>query len=195
MIAAVVPALVAAGIGLSAKRALRIGAATTAAASILFVIVLRTVDSTPALQRHDWRAGVAALRPGSGARLYVVPADGRSPVEYYTRQRLPRFLGHRFRGGIATRRIVVLSDAPDVRTPAPGFHLASTRQAPQHWTVKAYVSARPRTVTPGRLRRRNVMPLEPSTVLAEKPRRLRTLEAGVDRRQAIEASRDTERGA
>jgi hypothetical protein len=143
--------------------------------------------------RHDWRAGVAAARSPHGPQLYVVPADGRSPVSYYTGQRLAKFLPKRFRDGIATRSIVVLSDAPQIRRPAPGFRAASTRVAPQHWTVRTFVSRRPRPVSPGELTRRDVLPREPWTSLVAQPRRLRALEAGVDRRGRIEASRDRSR--
>jgi mannosyltransferase len=192
LIGAVVPALVAAAIGLAAARSL--GTVAAVAAVALFAFVNHAVDTTPSLQRHDWRAGVAAADPRRGPSLYVVPRDGRSPVEYYAHRRLPKFAGSRFRGGVATRRIVVISDAPLIHAPAAGFRRASTRIAPQHWTVETYLSRRPRSVEPKELSRSHVMPLEPWTTLVSAPQRMRALEASVDSHSRPEARHDIREG-
>ena len=184
MAAALVPTLVAGAVGFTAGRRAWLAVAGPVAASALFVVALRVAATTPRLQRNDWRAGVAAAPALRGARLYVTPADGRTPVSYYMEEPLVQFRGHRFADGIATRTIVVMSESPRIRRPAPGFREVATRLAPQHWTVRTYRAARPVSLRPRELARRDLLPREPWTVLAAEPRQLRLLEARADRRAA-----------
>lgn len=182
LIGAVVPALVALGIGLSV-RGVGLGVLATLGCAAMFAYGLHAESTTPAMQRHDWQAAASTLPQRHGAELYVVPQDGRTPLSYYTGRRLDKFAPQHFRGGVATRRIVVVSDYLPVHSPDPRFRLVTSRRAPQHWTVNTYSSAHPVVVTAGRLARARIMP-QPATVLAGGKPVLLAAEARVDRREA-----------
>jgi hypothetical protein len=164
LIGALVPALVALGIAFSVRRAAGFGALGLLACSALFVYALHTEATTPAMQRHDWQAA-ASLVPKRGPLLLVVPQDGRTPLQYYTGRKLDNFVPKHFAGGVATRRIVVVSDYLPVHEPYPGFRLSGSRTAPQHWTINVYSSPQPVVVAAGKLANRTIMP-QPATLLA-----------------------------
>jgi hypothetical protein len=183
LIGALVPALVALGIAFSPRPSAGVGTAGVLAASALFVYAFHVEATTPAMQRHDWRAAAAALSSRPKAELFVVPQDGRTPLQYYTGRRLEKFIPKHFADGVATRRIVVMTDFQPVRTPQPGFRLVKGQWAPQHWTVDVFASRHPVVVTPKRLADRSVIP-QPSTVLIDGKRTLLAAEAADDRRVA-----------
>jgi hypothetical protein len=181
MIVALVPALVLAAIGFGVRGTLRTGAAALAASLGVFVAVLGFVTTDPATQRHDWRALARVMPHGPQARLYIVPKDGRTPLQYYTRKSLTKFEPKHFRDGVATSHVVVISDYPAITGPGPGFRLIDTRTAPQHWTVKIYSSRRPRPINPGQVAGTRVM-VQPSTALVADGDELRHAEVAVDGR-------------
>jgi hypothetical protein len=182
LIGCVVPALVALGIALSVRSA-RVGVLCLAGCAALFAYGLHAEATTPAMQRHDWQAAASVLPSRHGAELLVAPQDGRTPLRYYTGRRLDKFVPNRFGDGVATRRIVVLSDYLPVRSPGSRFRLVRSLTAPQHWTVNVYSSSRPVVVTPGRLARARIMP-QPATMLAGGRPALLAGEARADRRSA-----------
>jgi mannosyltransferase len=181
MIGFIVPALVTVAIGFSARRAAAPGGLAAVAVVGLFGFVLGFIAGQPALERHDWRALANVLPSSQRPRLYVVPADGRAPLAYYTGSDLARFLPRRFADGLATRSVIVASDSPRIYGPGRGFHLRATRTAPQHWTVSIYAARRPIPVAPSRVASGKVM-FEPSTVLVADPRALLRYEAAADLR-------------
>jgi mannosyltransferase len=164
LIGALVPALVALGIAFSVRGAAGFGALGLLACSVLFAYALHAEATTPAMQRHDWQAA-ASLLPKRGPQLLVVPQDGLTPLEYYTGRNLDKFVPQHFTGGVATRRIIVVSDYVPVRSPGARFRLVRSQAAPQHWTINTYRSGRPVVVSARALAKRNVMP-QPSTLLA-----------------------------
>jgi len=182
LIGAVVPALVALGIALSARGA---GVGTLCAMGCvgLFAYGLHAEATTPAMQRHDWQAAAATLPKRHAAELYVVPQDARTPLMYYTGMKLDKFVPQHFAGGVATRRIVVVSDYLPVHDPGPRFRLVRTQTAPQHWTVDTYSSPHPVVVTAGSLAGEKIMP-QPATLLAGGKPVLLEAEQRADRRAA-----------
>ena len=162
--AVIVPALVVVAIGLASVRARWVAVLGAVAIVVTGAIALRSVATTPALQRHNWRAGAAALPDHTGASLYVVPADGRAPLQYYRGRSLPHFDAKSFPDGVATSTVVVMSDSPDITRPGPAFHEISTHTAPQHWTIRTYRAATPRVIDPAFVAGTKVM-LEPSAAL------------------------------
>jgi hypothetical protein len=135
------------------------------------------------MQRHDWQAAASTLPGGSDAELLVVPQDGRTPLSYYTGRTLDKFIPQHFAGGVATRRIVVVSDYLPVRSPGPRFRLTRSRTAPQHWTVNTYTANRPVVVNAAGLAKKKLMP-QPATVLAGGKPVLLAAEARADKREA-----------
>jgi mannosyltransferase len=182
LIGCVVPALVALGIALSTRRA-RVGVLALAGCAALFAYGLQAESTTPAMQRHDWQAAASTLPGGSNAELLVVPQDGRTPLSYYTGRTLDKFIPQHFAGGVATRRIVVVSDYLPVRSPGPRFRLTRSQTAPQHWTVNTYTANRSVVVNAAGLAKKKLMP-QPATVLAGGKPVLLAAEAHADRREA-----------
>jgi hypothetical protein len=179
MIAALVPALVVAAIGFGTRGALRAGTMAGAASLVLFAVVLRTITTSTALERHDWRAVAAVMPKGHEPRLYVVPHDGRTPLSYYSGLGLANFKPKLFPDGLATRRVVVISDYPSIRGPGRGFRLIRTHTAPQHWTVQIYASREPVALNPRQVAGAKVM-AQRSTALVVDASATRLLEARTD---------------
>jgi hypothetical protein len=186
MIEAVVPALVLAGIGFGTRRASKLGPIALVASLGLFLYVLRFIATDPYLERHDWGALAKVIPGGSTPRLYVVPSDGRTPIEYYTGRSLNKFERKRFPDGIATRRVVVISDYPAITGPGGGFHLVGQRFAPQHWTVKVYASRSPIAINPAQVATGKVM-VQRSAALVAGGNALRKAEAATDLRRPVSA--------
>jgi mannosyltransferase len=182
LIGAVVPALVALGIALSVRGA-GVGTLCVIGCVGLFAYGLHAEATTPAMQRHDWQAAASTLPKHHAAEILVVPQDGRTPLSYYTGRKLDKFVPQHFAGGVATRRIVVVSDYLPVHSPDPRFRLVKSQTAPQHWTVDTYSSAHPVAITAGRLARQKIMP-QPATLLAGGKPVLLEAEERVDRRTA-----------
>lgn len=183
MIVAVVPALVLAAVGFGVHGPARVGSVGLVASLGLFAMVLGFVTTDPATERHDWRAVATVMPDGPQARLYVVPKDGRTPLEYYTGMSLAKFEPKRFPDGVATRHVVVISDYPAINGPGAGFRLVDTRTAPQHWTVKTYVARRPIPIDPAQVAGTDVM-VQPSTALVAGGQALLRAEAAADTRAA-----------
>ncbi len=177
MVGALVPALVAAGVGFGSARVRALGPAALVASLALFLYVLRVVATEPYAQRHDWRAMAKVLPTHQVPRLYVVPTDGRTPIDYYTGRNLAKFEPKRFPDGIATRSVVVISDSPSITGPGSGFDHVGTRTAPQHWTIKLYAAHSPIAIDPARVPR---MMLQPSTGLVACGHALVLAEAATD---------------
>ncbi len=182
LIGAVVPAAVALGVALSVRGA-GLGVLTMLGCAALFAYGLQAESTTPAMQRHDWQAAASTLPGGSNAELLVVPQDGRTPLSYYTGRTLDKFIPQHFAGGVATRRIVVVSDYLPVRSPGPRFRLTRSQTAPQHWTVNTYTANRSVVVNAAGLAKKTLMP-QPATVLAGGKPVLLAAEAHADRREA-----------
>jgi mannosyltransferase len=165
LIGALVPALVALGIAFGSRGARSLGIAGALGCATLFLVALHAESTTPAMQRHDWRAAAAAIPQRPAAELLVAPEDGRTPLKYYMGRRLDKFVPKHFVGGVATRRIVVVSDYLPVQNPDPRFRLISSHTAPQHWTINVYGSRRPVVVSASRLGAKPIMP-QPASLLA-----------------------------
>jgi hypothetical protein len=182
LIGALVPALVALGVALSARGA---GVGTLCAVGCvgIFAYGLHAEATTPTLQRHDWQAAAATLPKRHDAALYVVPQDARTPLQYYTGMKLDKFVPQHFAGGVATRRVIVMSDYLPVHDPGSQFRLVRTQTAPQHWTINTYSSPRPVVLTARRLAGKKIMP-QPATLLAGGKPVLLAAEQRADRRAA-----------
>jgi hypothetical protein len=148
----------------------------------------------PPLQRHDWQAAVTALPRPRDATLYVVPADGRAPLQYYVGSSLPHFEGKAFSDGIATNRVVVMSDTPSISGPGPRFTLRKSRTAPQHWTIRVYRAPHAVEIDPSQVAGTRVM-AQPSAALAFRGGTLRRNEQLVDAREVVGAHAPRSRGA
>jgi Dolichyl-phosphate-mannose-protein mannosyltransferase len=190
LIGAVVPALVGLAIAFGVRAGADLGTLGALGCSVLFVFALHAEATTPALQRHDWRAAAAALPERPVPSLLVVPEDGRTPLKYYTGRKLDKFVPKHYAGGVATRRIVVVSDYLPVRSPDPRFRLVGTRTAPQHWTIEVFAARHPVVVGAGRLAAKQVMP-QPSTLLARGRPVLLAAEQRADARAAPGRSRSS----
>ncbi|MDX6637855.1 MAG: mannosyltransferase [Solirubrobacterales bacterium] len=194
MIGALVPGLVAIGIGFSVARPRLLGASAAAASLGVFALSLHAVAVQPPLQRHDWQAAVAALPRPRDATLYVVPADGRAPLQYYVGSSLPHFEGKAFSDGIATNRVVVMSDTPSISGPGPRFTLRKSRTAPQHWTIRVYRAPHAVEIDPSQVAGTRVM-AQPSAALAFRGGTLRRNEQLVDAREVVGPHAPRSRGA
>jgi hypothetical protein len=182
LIGAVVPALVALGIALSVRGA-GVGALCAVGCVALAAYALHAEATTPAMQRHDWQAVASELPNRQAAEIYVVPQDARTPLMYYTGMSLDKFVPQHFAGGVATRRIVVVSDYLPVRSPGGRFRLTRTQMAPQHWTVDTYTARQPVVVSASGLAGKKLTP-QPATLLAGGKPVLLAAEARADRREA-----------
>ena len=163
LIGALLPLLVAAGIGLGCRGAGRLGLAGAGVASLIFLAVLAAVFSSGQMQRPDWRGAAAAVGPPSGPRVLVVARNGNEPVAYYRHAR--EFRPARFRG-VRVKEIDVLSTLGTISGPGDGFRLTERRGLAPCCTLWRYRARRPTLVQPDDVNGRHIL-LERSTVLVE----------------------------
>lgn len=165
LIGAMVPVtiLLAAVIGAAATGRLGVGIAVAATLALLAICV--DVDLSPRLQRGDWSAVAAAVKPsqrassgsadsgtGAASHVAIVTAHlGSAPIEYYAASLRP-----------ASSSSLLVSEidkvgykpllASALTPPAPGFRLVQ-RLDFNGELVYRFVSAHPQTVSPAQLRR------------------------------------------
>jgi mannosyltransferase len=77
-----VPLALVVGIAATAERSPRAGAVLAAGLLALFAAGTAALDTRPDLQRQDWRDVARALGPPSGPRALIVPAPGRTLLDY-----------------------------------------------------------------------------------------------------------------
>jgi mannosyltransferase len=124
LIAILVPlALALAGADYFAPRNL-IAAWIPLSAASAVVLVATALD--PRLQRGDWSAVAATLRPGSQDRAIVTVEDGAAPLEYYLPALRLRYLSRRL--SVSVREVDLIGYAPlrpgALRAPTAAFSLA-----------------------------------------------------------------------
>ncbi|MGH2966828.1 MAG: glycosyltransferase family 39 protein [Solirubrobacterales bacterium] len=163
LIGALVPLLVAAGIGFGCARAGRIGLASAGAAILLFVAVLGGVYASGQMQRPNWRDAAAAMGRPSGPRVLVVPRNGNEPIAYYRDAK--EFRPPRFRAA-RVREIDVLSTTGAVSPPRGGFQLIERRGLAPCCTLSRFRARRPIRVQPQDVSGHRILN-ERSTVLIE----------------------------
>jgi mannosyltransferase len=162
-IGALLPLLVAAGIGFGCRGAGRLGLAGAGAACLIFLVVLAAVFASAQMQRPDWRGAATAMGPPSGPRVLVVARNGNEPIAYYRHAhefRPPRFRGAR------VKEIDVLSTLGTSSPPGHGFRLTERRGLAPCCTLWRYRARRPVLVRPTDVNGRHVL-LERSTALVE----------------------------
>jgi mannosyltransferase len=163
LIGALLPLLVAAGIGLGCRGAGRLGLAGAGAAGLTFVAVLAAVFASGQMQRPNWRGAAAAMGPPSGRRVLVVARNGNEPLAYYRHAR--EFRPPRFRS-VWVKEIDVLSTLGTISPPGGGFRLTERRGLAPCCTLWRYRARRPTSVRPKDVKGRHVLH-ERSTVLVE----------------------------
>lgn len=164
---ALVPLLVAAGIGFGCARAGRIGLASAGATVLLFVAVLGGVYTSGQMQRPNWRGAAAAMGRPSGPRVLVVPRNGNEPIAYYRDAREfrpPRFPSAR------VREIDVLSTTGVVSPPPGGFRLVERKGLAPCCTLSRFRAPHPIRLRPREVSGHRILH-ERSTVLLEGKRR------------------------
>jgi mannosyltransferase len=153
VIAALIPALVVAGIGVAAARA---GLVAGLALCAVWLIVVGGVVVDPRYQRKDWRGAARALGPVVEDRVLVFSPGFTNPGPFRGYFRRGELMG----GPVATREIAVVALAAAGRfssgTPAPprgplgppppGFRLVERREA-ETYTLMRFRSPRPVVVT------------------------------------------------
>jgi hypothetical protein len=143
VIAALVPALLAAGIALASRvagRAGLVGMAAVFAAGLAMTLAMLT---TPAMQRRDWRAAAARVPTGDAA-VIVAPSGADDPLLLYLRDAGARRMGSTWRAA----RIEVFARDPDAPAPPPppGFRPAG-REVVERLTRFTLLAEEARTVT------------------------------------------------
>jgi mannosyltransferase len=152
VIAALVPALVVAGIGAAAARA---GLAAGLALCAVWLVVVGAVAADPSYRRKDWRGAARALGPAVEDRVLVFSPGFTNPGPFrvYFRR------GDLLREPVPTREIAVVAlsavgrfttgtPAPPrgpVASPPPGFRLVERREA-KTYTLLRYRAPRPLVV-------------------------------------------------
>jgi mannosyltransferase len=163
LIGALVPLLVAAGIGLGGRGAGRLGLAGAGAAGLIFLAILAAVFTSGQMQRPDWRGAAAAMGAPSGPRVLVVARNGNEPIAYYRHAR--EFRSPRFRGA-RVKEIDVLSTLGTISPPGDGFRLTERRGLAPCCTLWRYRARRATLIRPKDVKGRHVLN-ERSTVLVE----------------------------
>jgi hypothetical protein len=139
LLPALVPLLAAAAIGLAGLR--RAGVILAAALCAYWLAFALDVDTTPGLQRPDWRAAAAQLGPARVPRAIVTWALGSAPLDYYLHDGTHRII----RGSpIRAREVDLISDsgAAPAAPPSPAFVLAG-RESEDGLTVTRYLAPYP----------------------------------------------------
>jgi 4-amino-4-deoxy-L-arabinose transferase-like glycosyltransferase len=146
LIGALVPLLVATGVGLGRAGAGRFGMAAAGTAAVLGLVVLAAVYESGQMQRPNWREAAAAMGPPSGPRVLVVARNGNEPIAYYRGARefrSPHYPGER------VNEIDVLGIlGTTVSPPGKGFHLSSRQGLAPCCTLWRYRATRRTLVKP-----------------------------------------------
>jgi mannosyltransferase len=126
LIAAWIPLSAAFALVLGTSAAGRIGAALAIVVCVASAVVLVATALDPRLQRGDWSAVAATLRPGSQDRAIVTVEDGAAPLEYYLPALRLRYLSRRL--SVSVREVDLIGYAPlrpgALRAPTAAFSLA-----------------------------------------------------------------------
>jgi 4-amino-4-deoxy-L-arabinose transferase-like glycosyltransferase len=159
VLAAWLPLMLVAAVGMGARQSGLLGIGLAAAACALSVYVVLSVDARPELQRDDWRGIARTLGPPTaGARAIVVtPINGSIPLGLY----LPGLSTLTPAGApvseidavaVATRKAGETRHAPPVPTvaPPPGFREVG-RHSGKTFTVVRYRAATPMPIVPSNL--------------------------------------------
>jgi mannosyltransferase len=153
VIAALIPALVVAGIGVAAARA---GLVAGLALCAVWLIVVGGVVVDPRYQRKDWRGAARALGPVVEDRVLVFSPGFVNPEPFRVYFRHGELMG----SPVATREIAVVALAAVGRftsgtpapprepivSPPPGFRLVERREA-ETYTLVRFRAPRPLVVT------------------------------------------------
>jgi mannosyltransferase len=111
-----------------------------------FAALILLTETTPALQRDNWRALSDAVADSGRVGVVITdPPAAAKPLDYYLHRALPRLGPAKFPCGVWARKIVIISRGRPESTRGP-FRLVEERQLPQHWRFAAYVAARPRPI-------------------------------------------------
>jgi hypothetical protein len=178
LLAAWLPLAFVPAVGMGAKRSGRLGLGLAAALCALFVFVVVSVDSRPALQRDDWRGIARTLGPpAAGARAIVVsPINGSIPLGLY----LPGLSKLTAAGApvaeidavaVAQRKAGETRHAPPIPAvpPPPGFREVARHSGPT-FTVVRYRADAPMPIVPANLGSFALEPGTPDYVLQAGPR-------------------------
>lgn len=144
-----------------------LGPAVIASLCGIFIVLNVVIDSTPRLQRADWRGISKVIGPTPRARAIVAPKEGRHALVYYlVRAR------KQTDGPLTVAEIDLLgrSSAPGPRFgPMPaGFRRVSRVHSGRFYFLR-YLASKPQRVTVGQLRRARLD--EPrASVLVQRPR-------------------------
>ena len=153
VIAALIPALVVAGIGVAAARA---GLVAGLALCAVWLVVVGGVAADPRYQRKDWRGAERALGPVVEDRVLVFSPGFINPAPFRAYFRRGELMG----SPVATREIAVVALAAVGRfstgtpappreprvSPPPGFRLVERREA-ETYTLVRFRASRPLVVT------------------------------------------------
>jgi hypothetical protein len=159
VLAAWLPLMLVAAVGMGARQSGLLGTGLAAAACALSVYVVLSVDARPELQRDDWRGIARTLGPPTArARAIVVtPINGSIPLGLY----LPGLSTLTPAGApvseidavaVATRKAGETRHAPPVPTvaPPPGFREVG-RHSGKTFTVVRYRADTPMPIVPSNL--------------------------------------------
>lgn len=147
LIGALLPLLVAMGVGCSLVRAPRAGAAVLGGALSACAAIIAATAFIPALQRNDWRSAAQLIGDTRVPRVVVADAPAGQPLGYYLGP-LSKLTSATFPDGVVTRRVDVLSAGHPVHRIGHGFFEVSKRMTPQGWRLDEFESALPREVQP-----------------------------------------------
>jgi 4-amino-4-deoxy-L-arabinose transferase-like glycosyltransferase len=138
-----------------AARAMRLVPAVGVALPLAAMVVLTWV--LPGLQRDDWRdIGRLVLASGRSGVIYTEPSSAGKALHYYLDEHLPSLGPANFPCGVRTGRIITVSHRlPEAVTGR--FHLVSSVETDQHWTVAVYASRGPQRLDPQMLQSLDIL--------------------------------------
>lgn len=139
----------------SAARAMRLVPAVALVAPLAAMVIATAV--LPGLQRDDWRGiGRLVLASGNSGVIFTEPPSAGKALHYYLDEPLPSLRHANFPCGVRTGRIITISR----RQPEPSkgrFHLVSSVQTDQHWTVATYTARAPQRLDPQLMRSLDIL--------------------------------------
>ncbi len=146
LIGALVPLLIATGVGLGCAGAGPARGRRRGAAAVLCLVVLSAVYESSQMQRPDWRGAAAAMGPPSGPRVLVVSRNGNEPIAYYRGAR--EFRSPRYSGERVSEIDVLGILGATVTPPGKGFDLRSTQRLAPCCTLWRYRATRRTLIKP-----------------------------------------------